>query len=276
MISAAEHENNTFPWRMLETEGVEVRVVQPDKLGRCTPDAYAARMDRRTRAVAAAWVTYGNGYRTDLPALSAVCRDAGALLVVDAMQAAGVLAAKLPDLGADIVVSGGHKALFSLAGAGFLYARQEVIGRLVPPYGAKFSFTSADRFAPALTLAPDAHRFEYGNPNFLGIHVQARSAERLMGIGLPAIEGRVRALTTWLMDRCDALSIGLATPRPWGERAGIVSFVLRGSADAIQAALKAERIVVSVKDGRIRAAVHFYNTEEELERLVQSLLPHAV
>lgn len=271
VLSAAEHENNTFPWRLLEAGGVEIRIVQPDALGRCPPEQYATRIDARTRVVAAAWVTYGTGYRTDVPGLAAVCREAGALLVVDAMQAVGLLATPIAALGADIVVSGGHKALFSLAGAGFLYAREDVIPRISPPYGAKYSFTQTDRFASTLTLSQDAHRFEYGNPNFLGVWVQTRSAEQLISIGLPAIEARVRNLTTGLMDRCDAAGIGLATPRPWTERAGIVSFALPGDAEAIQAALKARRIVVSVKDGRVRAAVHFYNTEAELDALVGAL-----
>jgi selenocysteine lyase/cysteine desulfurase len=275
VLAATEHENNTLPWRMLEAEGVEVRIVPADPLGRCLPADYAAHIDARTRVVTAAWVTYGNGYRTDTKALGELCRAADALLVVDAMQAVGVLATPIAELGADIVVSGGHKALFSLAGAGFLYAREDVIARITPPYGAKYSFVSNDRFAPSLSLAADAHRFEYGNPNFVGLWVQTRSAERLMQIGLPAIEARVRALTTLLMDRCEAAGIDLATPRAWEERAGIVSLVLRGDAEAIQEELRRRDVVVSVKDGRVRAAVHFYNSEHDLDRLMETIRPFA-
>jgi selenocysteine lyase/cysteine desulfurase len=271
LISDFEHENNTFPWRHLSRRGIEVRRALPDSTGRVTVDCYRPLADGRTRIISAAWVAYGNGYRSDLPALSEFCRGRGIRLVVDAIQALGVLSTPLAELGADAVVAGGHKAQFSLAGAGLMYMSDDMMGRVTPSYAAKFSFASNDRRREVLELAADAHRFEYGNPNFLGIWVQRHSARKLAEIGLAHIERRVQELTTSLADAALARGLTLATPLPWRERAGIVSFVVPGDAGRIVEALRHRNIICSAKDGYVRCALHFYNTSDELGVFLDAL-----
>jgi cysteine desulfurase / selenocysteine lyase len=268
VISDIEHENNTFPWRYLRVRGVETRFAKPDDQGRVTLDCYRPLVDKRTRILALAWVAYGNGYRGDLPELAAFCRPRGIKLVVDGIQGLGVLATPISALGADAMIAGGHKAQLSLTGAGFMYTTPELRSMITPPYAAKYSFTSNDRFQPQLELAADGHRFEYGNPNFLGCCVQRRSAEFVHGIGLEHIEARVRTLTTRLIDGAEQRQIRVRTPRPWSERAGLVSFELGKAAAPTVAALKKKGIIVSEKDGFVRAGVHFYNDEADVDRFL--------
>jgi selenocysteine lyase/cysteine desulfurase len=268
VISEIEHENNTFPWRYLEARGVETRFAKPDEEGRVTLECYRALVDKRTRIMALAWVAYGNGYRADLPELAAFCGARGIKLVVDGIQGVGVLATPISALGVDALIAGGHKAQLSLTGAGFMYTTPELRSMITPPYAAKFSFTSNDRFQPQLELSADGHRFEYGNPNFLGCFVQRRSAEFVRGIGLEQIEARVKDLTTRLIDGAEQRQIRVRTPRPWAERAGLISFELGKPASALVATLKTKGIIVSEKDGFLRAGVHFYNNEEDIERLL--------
>jgi len=271
VISEIEHENNTFPWRYLKSRGVETRFAKPDEQGRVTLEGYRALVDNRTRIMALAWVAYGNGYRADLPELAAFCRAHGVKLVVDGIQGVGVLATPISALGADALIAGGHKAQLSLTGAGFMYTTPELRSMITPPYAAKFSFTSNDRFRPQLELSGDGHRFEYGNPNFLGCFVQRRSAEFVRSIGLEQIEARVKDLTTQLIDGAEQRQIRVRTPRPWGERAGLVSFELGKPASAMVASLKKKGIIVSEKDGCLRAGVHLYNNEEDIERLLDAI-----
>lgn len=268
VISDSEHENNTFAWRYLASRGVEARFAKPDEQGRVTLDCYRPLVDKRTRILALAWVAYGNGYRADLPTLGAFCRERGIKLVVDGIQGVGVLATPIVQLGVDALVAGGHKAQLSLTGAGFMYTTPELRDMVAPPYTGKFSFTSNDRFKPELELAADGHRFEYGNPNFLGCFVQRRSAEFLRGIGLEAIEARVRELTTRLIEGAGQRQIRVRTPRPWHERASLVSFDIGRPAGPAVAALKKEGIIVSEKDGFVRAGLHFYNDEGDIDRLL--------
>ena len=113
----------------------------------------------------------------DLAERSSFCRERGIKSIVGGIQAVGVLAAPVSELGANVVIAGGHQAPFGLAGAGFMYATPEMIETVVPPCAADLSFASPDRALAEFELAHDAHRFEYGNANFLGCWVQRRSAE---------------------------------------------------------------------------------------------------
>ncbi len=271
VISEFEHENNTFPWRHLGRRGVEVRLASPGDDGRITIDQYRDLIDERTRILAVGWVVYGNGYRADLKELADFCHERGIKLVVDGIQAVGILNIPLAETGADVLIAGGHKAQFSLAGAGIMYATPAMIEMLTPPYAAKFSFTSLDRTLPDPQLADDAHRFEYGNPNFLGRWVQKRSADYIRAIGLGNIEARVRDLTTHLIEGAEARQIRVRTPKPWEQRAGIVSLDIGRDAKATVQALAERRIIVSYKDTHLRASIHFYNDEDDLDRFLGAL-----
>ena len=154
-------------------------------------------MDDRTRAVGVSWVAYGNGYRFDIPTIATACRERDIVLVVDGIQGVGVLATPLTELGADVVIAGGFKGLLSPTGTGFLYCREGFASRIEPAYVARFSFASDDKWKRPLELATDASRFEYGNPNYLGIWVMQRSLELILSIGLDQIEERVEELTTF-------------------------------------------------------------------------------
>lgn len=275
VISEAEHENNTFPWRPLTRRGVEVRVVPCGADGRVTTDALRAAIDARTRILSLAWVSYGLGERADVDALAQICRDKGVLFVIDGIQAIGVLDRRIDALGADVVASGGHKAQMSVAGAGLMHVAPEALERFRPPFAAKYSFATLDRTETEPAFAPDAHRFEYGNPNFIGLAVQRRSAQFIAAIGLNAIEARIHHLTDLLIELADRQGLKVRTPRPWGERAGIVSFDLEGaSADGMEAVLEAEDIRVASKDGHLRAAAHFYNNEDDVHRFMDRLQHH--
>ncbi|MBL25728.1 MAG: hypothetical protein CMM48_17735 [Rhodospirillaceae bacterium] len=271
ILSRGEHENNTFPWRHLESRGVEIRWVEEDEHNTYPLDAYEKLIDGQTRVVTVAWVTYGVGYRADLAALSELCRSRDALLFVDGVQGVGILNHPISELGVDALSAGGHKAMFSLAGAGFLYVRKELIAEIDPPYAAKFSFTSNDRMREKVELSADAHRFEYGNPNYLGTYVQRRGAEFIQSIGLEHIEGRVQELSTFLMESALQRGHAVRTPREWHQRAGIVSLDMGRDAGSIADTLAEKNIRVSNKDGHLRATVHFYNNEEDIVRFLDAL-----
>jgi cysteine desulfurase / selenocysteine lyase len=271
ILSRGEHENNTFPWRHLESRGVEIRWVEEDENNIYPLETYEKLIDGNTRVVTVAWVTYGVGYRADLRALSELCHSRGALLFVDGVQGVAILNDRIDDLGVDALSAGGHKAMFSLAGAGFLYVRKDLISQIDPPYAAKFSFTSNDRMKEEVALATDAHRFEYGNPNYLGTFVQRRGCEFIQSIGLNHIEDRIQELSTFLMESALQRGHAIRTPHDWNQRAGIISMDMGRDAQPIADALAEQKIRVSCKDGHLRATVHFYNDEDDIIRYLDAL-----
>jgi selenocysteine lyase/cysteine desulfurase len=271
ILSRGEHENNTFPWRHLESRGVEIRWVEESENNIYPLETYEKLIDSNTRVVTVAWVTYGVGYRADLRALSELCHSRDALLFVDGVQGVAILNERIDELGVDALSAGGHKAMFSLAGAGFLYVRKEIIPQIDPPYAAKFSFTSNDRMKEEVELATDSHRFEYGNPNYLGTYVQRRGCEFIKSIGLNHIEDRVKELSTFLMESALQRGHTIRTPRDWHQRAGIVSMNMGKDAQAIADSLAEQKIRVSCKDGHLRSTVHFYNNEDDIVRYLDAL-----
>jgi len=271
LISEFEHSACVLPWRRLEKIGVEVVVVRGSD-GRIPPESFIEKMDDRTRAVGVSWVAYGNGYRFDIPAIAAACRERDIVLAVDGIQAIGVLATPLTELGADVVVAGGFKGLLSPTGTGFLYCREGFASRIEPAYVARFSFESDDKWQQPLRLATDSSRFEYGNPNYLGIWVMRHSVELILDIGLDQIERQVEDLTTYLYERVEDRGFKVVTPKPWHERAGILSFDVP-EPETVRQQLLDRRIVVNVRDGNtLRVAPHFYNTRQDIDTLVGALV----
>lgn len=268
VIGALEHAANSLPWRHLQRRGIEVREAQPDAQGRITVDQYRKLVDARTRVLSVAWVAYRNGYRADLAALSAFCRENDVRLVVDGIQAVGNLDQRLDSLGVDLLVAGGHKSQLCVSSCAILYVTPEMTELLTPPYAAKFSFTSIERDQTDPVLLSNARRFEYGAHNFLGLWVQRHSAEFIRSIGLANIEARVREISTYLLEQAEERGFNVITPRPWHERAGTVSFDVGGRAEEIEARLRRRRIVTADKEGVQRASTHFYNNHQDVDRFL--------
>ncbi len=271
VLTDLEHPANVWVWRHWEAKGVEIRAARHRK-GRLPLEAFEERIDGRTRVVSTAYVTYGSGYRVDLPGLGRVCRSRGIRLVVDGVQAAGVLAAPLSGLGADIVAIGGHKGLFGLTGSGIVYCREELLDKVRTPFVKQAGFEAPRAHVNSqFDYVRTAHRFEGGNPNFLGVRVLRAGAEFLQSIGLQQIEDRVRSLTTACMRQLRAAGLETATPEAWEERAQIVN-VLAPDAAGIMARLREQdRIVVNVKDGALRLSMGFFNNEDDIARAIRAI-----
>jgi cysteine desulfurase / selenocysteine lyase len=274
VLTDMEHVANVWVWKHWEGRGVEIRYAK-NRNGRLPLEAFLEQMDARTRLVSTAYITYGNGYRVDLPALGQACRERGARLVVDGVQAAGVLAAPLSSLGADLIAIGGHKNLFWLTGSGLLYCREELVDQLQAPFlkppagrgGASASAHLKSQFDYVRT----AHRFEGGNPNFLGLRVLRRSAAFIESIGMANIEARIRELTTQMMGMLAEIGLSSNTPEPWHERAQIVSVPVADAGGLMDRLREKHRVIVNVKDGAMRISMNFASNEEDLERAVAAI-----
>ncbi|MFQ6130558.1 MAG: aminotransferase class V-fold PLP-dependent enzyme [Armatimonadota bacterium] len=261
---------NIYPWLSLEWRGVETRIV-PRRDGRIVLDDLAAAMDARTRALAISWVEFSNGFTNDLAALSQLCRDRGLFFVVDGIQGVGALTIDLSALAVDFFAGAAHKWLLGPEGFGYLYCRPEALERILPGFVGWHGVVNPDDYLDYdLTLQPDARRFEEGGPSVIGAHGLAASVRLLLGVGPAAIEARVLALTDWLTERLGGLDYTILSSREPGEKSGIVSCLPpRGSPRRVVSALRSRNMVAAVRDGAIRLSPHFYNSEEELEGVLE-------
>ncbi|MGE5199772.1 MAG: aminotransferase class V-fold PLP-dependent enzyme [Rhodospirillaceae bacterium] len=271
VVPAEEHWNNTFPWLALRSRGVDVRVVPLDADERLNPDRVADHVDGRTRMVAVAAVRHLTGFRADLRRLSGIARGRGALFVVDGVQAAGVVPLNVDDDGIDVLACAGFKWLLGLHGTGFMYVRKSAWDRIHPVLPGMFA---AEDDLHELRWRPGAQRYETGALSYALFHAWTAGLEMLLDIGVPAIHDRVLNLTSRLIDGLRARNLTLVTPaaRP-EERSAIVTF----SADSPEANLAhharlSERgIGISLRAGRCRVSPGFYNTEDEIDRLLAAL-----
>jgi len=261
-------------WKHWETKGVEIRFAR-HRGGRLTLDAFREQIDARTRVVSTAYITYGNGYRVNLPQLGKLCREFDVRLVVDGVQAAGIIATPLSELGADIVAIGGHKGLFGLTGSGIVYCRDELVNVLKTPFiRAPVAADPASARADAnsqFDYVRVAHRFESGNPNFLGVRVLKRGAEFIQSIGLQHIENRIRELSTTCLNMLKRAGLKSATPESWEERGQIVNVIVPHATDLMDRLREKHRVVTNVKDNALRLSMSFFNTEDDLEKAVWAI-----
>jgi len=274
VLTDMEHVANIWVWKQWESRGVEIRLARNIE-GRLPLQAFLDVMDARTRVVSTAYITYGNGYRVDLPALGAACRERGVRLVVDGVQAAGIIAAPLRDLGADMIAIGGHKGLLGLTGSGLLYCREELVDTVCTPFvkpaAAPGTAASRAHVNSQFDYMRIAHRFEGGNPNFLGIRVLRAGARFLTSIGLQNIEQRVRHLSEVCLRAVGRHGLATTTPTDWQQRAHIISIKVPDAAGIMDRLREQERVIVNVKDDALRVSMSFFNTEDEIERAVHAI-----
>jgi selenocysteine lyase/cysteine desulfurase len=195
-------------------------------------------------------------------------------VLVDSYQAIGTMPIDVHALGADLLVAGALKYLLASAGLGFLYCRRDLVEELRPT--ATGWFADADVFAMDIqdySPAPDARRFQAGTPPIPSIYAGIAGIELMKEIGIVATRAHVADLNEMLIAGVDELGGSIATPRDPAARGALVA--IRSSDEhALVAALAAERILTSSRDGNLRISAHCYNTHEDIARALAGLQRH--
>jgi cysteine desulfurase / selenocysteine lyase len=285
LTSRAEYASNFIAYlQTAERHGVKVDVVPDDGLGQISVDALRDMLDDRVRLVSLTHVPTNGGLVNPAAEVGKAAAQAGALFLLDACQSVGQLPMDVAELGCDLLSTTGRKYLRAPRGTGLLYVRRGVLDRLDPPFldlhGARW--VAPERYE----VQPGARRFEtweYGVAARLGL---GKAIDEALGWGLPDIRDRVYALAALLRERLAQIP-GCQVRDQGAERCGIVTFTLDGApADAVKARLSALSINVNVSrppstlldmtarglGELVRASVHYYNTEEEIDRLCAALV----
>jgi cysteine desulfurase / selenocysteine lyase len=286
LLSDLEFLQVALPWTQKKKNGIEIDVV-PNHGGEVRAEDFAARITPRTRVITISTVQWTNGYRLDLAAFSRLCRERGIWLVVDAIQQLGAMPLSVQQTPVDVLTCGGHKWLNSPFGCGFLYINRESQPRMRPPIAGYLDLEDpaggwGNYFqTPTITPVQDyqyvatARRFETGGTaNYPGAVGLAASLRMIQELGPQPIEAHIRGLTESLLTGLDARGIEVVTPRAPQNRSGIVTFSV-GTAQqnvALMTRLQESKILVSVRYtsnvGGIRVSCHFYNSQEDIDRLL--------
>jgi len=259
-----EHPAGRLPWWNRERHGVQRRVL-PTEAGRLDRETLRSAA-REARVVCFNSITWSHGTRLPVADLVDVAHEAGALVLVDAVQSFGQVPVDVREWGADFVVGAGHKWLLGPWGAGVLFVDRTVADGMRPAQVGYRSVSETGAETP--TPAPGARRFEVGTTNpapYVGLE---RAVEVTESVGFDAIRDRIATLT----DRLKAgLGDRLLSPRAY--ESGLVSFDVDGDPEAVAERLTDAGIVVrSLPDPEaVRASVHAFNTAEDVDALLAAL-----
>lgn len=262
---------NVYPWLGLNRWGVETRFVQ--KRDECVSiDDVAAMMDERTRLLSISFVDFRTGVRNDLAALGQLCEERGVLFNVDAIQGLGALRLDPHGWGIHFLGAGAHKWLLGPQGVGVFYVRKDVLERLHPLTANWFSVVDKhDHLNYGQPWVESAARVEGSTPNVSGLVAFDAVLKMILDAGPERIEERVLSLAGRLMEGLLARGYEVVSSTEPVRRSGVVCFRAKGDPMDLLARTEAEKIVIAVRVGVVRVSAHFYNSEEEIDRLLALL-----
>ena len=276
VTSNVEFPANLYPWQALRERGVHVRTVLEED-GRIPLERIIETIDNRTRVVAISSVQFASGFRTDLATLGEYCQSKGVLLCVDAIQSLGAFPIDVKAMNIDFLAADGHKWLCAAEGAGLFYVRKELQGHLRPTSIGWMSMKDPFDFNRyQFEFAESARRYDAGSYNLAGIYSLGGAIELIQSIGIEKISQRLLQLTDRLTEGLREKGYRVVSSRTPTEASGIVAFFSDvHDHDQIQRHLQAEhRIVIAVRSGRLRSSPHIYNSEREIDQLVEALPKH--
>jgi cysteine desulfurase/selenocysteine lyase len=282
LLSEMEHHSNMVPWQLLaERIGARLRFVPVRDDGTLALDRWSSLLTPEVKLFAFTHVSNSLGTINPVVELCEKARAVGALTLVDAAQSAGHLPINVQNLGCDFLAFSGHK-MCAPTGIGGLYGRAEILDSMPPWHGGGEMIVNVTLEKSSFKKAP--HRFEAGTPNIAGAIGLAAAIDYIEGIGRAKIFEHDSQLTRYAMERFTELP-GMRVLGPSGERGAIVGFVMDGAhphdlttfADQYGLAMRGghhcnqplmRRFGLT---GTTRASFYFYNTLEEIDRMIEIL-----
>jgi cysteine desulfurase / selenocysteine lyase len=287
LTARAEYVSNFISYlQVARRTGACVEVVPDDEHGQICVEALRRMIDERVKLIGVTHVPTHGGLVNPALEVGKVAREAGVLFLLDACQSVGQMPLDVKAIGCDMLSTTGRKYLRGPRGTGLLYVRRGLIEQLEPPFLDMHaaSWTAKDRFE----IRADARRFENWEQNYAGKVGLGVAVDYALEWGVELTWARVKELADALRTRLQ--SLGFVAVRDLGaERCGIVTFTVEGvHASEVRRKLAADGINVSISlpevgridmeerglDSLVRASVHYYNSEEEVERFCEAVSTH--
>lgn len=255
-------------WLAQRPRGAEVQFLDGDD-NAVPAEAYERAIDDRTRIVPLTHVSFVNGFRSDVAAITRIAHANGALVFLDGYQDCGTRPMDVRALDVDFFVTGALKYLLGPPGLAFLYVRRELVESLCPTMTSWFS--QRDIFAfdtRRLDPAPVARRFETGTPAIPNIYLARPALDLLARIGMQHVAAQIELLARAFHQGARDLGIRSKTP---ASSVGPLIVLQSSDAPALVARLAARRIVVSARRDGVRFAFHVYNNLDDVHTALAAL-----
>jgi len=245
--------------------------VHPNEQGEIEPSDFDAVLDEQVGLVQVAHVCYKNGHLWDVAAVGERAHAVGALFVVDDYQSCGSREFNVKKSGVDVLAAGTVKFLLGSPGVAFLYVDERHLDRLHPTMTGWFGQEHPTDFqVDAHVEARGATRFQSGTPAIPSSYDSLVGVEQIAAVGLGKIGSWIDSLTKLLIERLLREGYTPATPLDPAKRGAQVA-IRSHDMERLVAELANRDVIVSCRDGNIRTAFHYYNTPEDIERLMDAL-----
>jgi len=272
-----DYPSNVYPWMALAEQGVQVRLLNIRQLGVIRPRDVMGQVDESTRLVALASCHFISGYRIDHAAMGKYLRERGILFCVDGIQTLGAFPTTVEHV--DFLAADAHKWLLGPCGAGVLYVRKELQVRLNPPIYGWHNVRCPNFVAQEqITWRSGAKKFEAGTQNLLGLVGLVAALRLIQEIGVDNIAAELLRKRAWLVPALQAEGYTvLCADTPPENASGIITCSKLGQDSAeLYEQLLAGNIVTHLRTDRagqryLRLSPHFYNTDAELQRVLELL-----
>jgi cysteine desulfurase / selenocysteine lyase len=285
----AEYASNVIAFLQVAAHtGAVVEVIDEDDSGQVSVADLRRRLSTGTAPVKLVAITHvptQGGLVNPAEEIGVAAREVGVPFLLDACQSVGQMPVDVDRIGCDMLTATGRKFLRGPRGTGFLYVRREFLSQLEPPFLDLHAatWTAPDRYE----MRPDARRFENWETNYAAKIGLGVAVDYALFWGLEPIRARVTGLADRLRHQLSSRD-GVHVHDQGVRRCGIVTFTVDGvPAEDVERQLHENGVNVSVSlveyarldlqhralPDLVRASVHYYNTDEELEQLVSALPP---
>lgn len=286
IVPNIEHHSNFLPWLNLKKQGINLKIIKANKYGVIDSSDVEKAVDDTTKLITTTHVSNSIGSCLPIHEIGDIAEANDVLYMVDAAQSAGHMKLDVKETKADFVAFPGHKGLLGPVGTGFLYCKSDIAEQLKPINlgGGTVSDVSEDDFK----LEPVPARFEGGTQNIAGIIGLGAAVDYVERIGIENIEKHSMELTKYMYEGINNIDNTICYGDPENIH-GILAFNIEGmnSHDVAKILDEIKNICVrsgyhcaipAIKHvgadalgGTVRASVHYYNTKEEIDILVETV-----
>lgn len=286
IVPNIEHHSNFLPWLNLKGKGINLVVVKSDKYGVIDSADIEKAVDDTTKLIVTTHISNSIGSSQPIYEIGNIAEENDILYLIDAAQSAGHTKFDVKETKADFVSFPGHKGLLGPVGTGFLYCKSEVADGLNPINLGGGTVSNVTEIDFELEGVPG--KFEGGTQNIAGVIGLGAAVKYVNAIGIEKIEKHSIKLTKYMYDEINAVDNIICYGNPDNIH-GIVAFNVEGmnSHDVAKILDEIKNICVrsgyhcaipAIKHigadalgGTVRASVHYYNTKEEIDVLVETV-----
>jgi selenocysteine lyase/cysteine desulfurase len=277
LIYFDDYPSNVYPWMALADQGVEVRLLNTRGLGVIRARDVLGQVDENTALVALASCHFISGYRMDFQAIGKALHERNILFCLDAIQTLGAFPTTVEHV--DYLAADAHKWLLGPCGAGLLYVRRNLQESLTPPIYGWNNVRCPNYVAQEqIVYRRGSQKYEAGTHNLLGIVGLVAAMKLILEIGVDNIASELLRKREWLVAALVAKRCVVINPDANSETGSCIISFSRPGEDlaALHQKLLDANIVTSLRADRsgqkyIRLSPHFYNTDAELQRVLEML-----